>query len=59
MHEYIGVFNPNISPNSAEGLHFSAFHFYCNYDAKTYSYTNIIMQDVIIIITIQLLARSL
>ena len=28
-----GVFNPNIPiyhpPNSAEGLHFSAFHYYC------------------------------
>ena len=29
-----GVFNPNIliyhPPNSTEGLHFSAFHYYCN-----------------------------
>ena len=24
-----GVFNPNIQPNSAEGLHFSAFHYFC------------------------------
>ena len=35
-----GVFNPNIPifpPNSAEGLHFSAFHSTCN--DKIISYT--------------------
>ena len=25
-----GVFNPIFPPNSAEGLHFSAFHYTCN-----------------------------
>ena len=33
-----GVFNPNISifpPNSAEGLHFSAFHCYIAVNGKT------------------------
>ena len=45
-----GVFNPNIpifASNSAEGLHFSAFHFFCmyvrNYYLNMFISINIIM----------------
>ena len=44
---YKGVFNPIFPPNSAEGLHFSAFRYTCNrIYCYNYNYLNLIINNL-------------